>query len=183
MPMYIMRAMETARLRLIPLELRHVVALQRGRSELAALLGVELPAGWPQFPEAYTTQSLQGLPEGEAATTTWGSYLFLHRHTPWLVGSGGFKGEPVDGAVEFGYEIAPEFENQGYATEAARAMIGQAFSHPEVEYVLAHTLPERNASTRVLEKAGLKLVGTIDDPDDGPVWRWHVSGDASVEPS
>lgn len=74
-----------------------------------------------------------------------------------------------------GYEIAPAFQNQGFATEAVQAMIARAFSHPEVEFVLAHTLPCRNASTRVLEKTGMAFVRSIHDPDDGPVWQWRHS--------
>ncbi|MGH2694346.1 MAG: GNAT family N-acetyltransferase [Actinomycetota bacterium] len=173
-----MTMMETQRLRLVPFGLAHAAALERGPSELAAFLGVDVPEGWPRFPEAYTTENFQGpnlARDNDMSSTPWGSYLFLHRLRPLLVGSGGFKGEPVDGEVEFGYEIAPEFENQGFATEAAKAMIAEAFSHPAVEFVLAHTLPERNASTVVLEKAGLDFVGSIDDPDDGTVWRWRLS--------
>ena len=42
-----------------------------------------------------------------------------------------------------------------------------------VRLVRAHTLPERNASTRVLEKNGFRLVGPVVDPEDGPVFRWE----------
>src|SRR6185503_4650545 len=42
-----------------------------------------------------------------------------------------------------------------------------------VRLVRAHTLPERNASTRVLEKNGFRLLGPIVDPEDGPVFRWE----------
>lgn len=33
----------------------------------------------------------------------------------------------------------------------------------------AHTLAERNASVRVLEKVGMKFMGAVDDPDVGEV--------------
>lgn len=81
----------------------------------------------------------------------------------------------MDGRVEVGYEIAPGFRNQGFATEATRAMVAHAFSQPDVEFVLAHTLPEHNASTKVLEKVGMTLVEAVNDPDDGVVWRWALS--------
>ena len=173
-----MATIDTPRLRLIPFQLPQAAALERGRTELAALLGVQIPAGWPRFAEAYTTENFQAPAVASAEephATTWGSYLFLHRDRPLLVGSGGFKGPPVDGAVEFGYEIAPELENQGFATEAASALIATAFSVPDVSFVVAHTLPERNASTRVLEKAGMQLVGSIDDPDEGTIWQWRLT--------
>jgi hypothetical protein len=44
----------------------------------------------------------------------------------------------------------------------------------------------RNASTRILERIGMTLIGEVVDPDDGLVWRWetqsrgtkHVAGHA-----
>lgn len=77
------------------------------------------------------------------------------------------------GAVEIAYGIAPSFERQGYATEAAGALAAFAFDTPLVELVRAHTLPEANASTRVLATCGFRHVGTVVDPDDGPVWQWE----------
>jgi len=44
--------------------------------------------------------------------------------------------------------------------------------------VIAHTLPETNASTRVLEKVGMNFVGEVIDPDDGRVWRWQMQAGA-----
>jgi len=37
---------------------------------------------------------------------------------------------------------------------------------------IAHTLPEPNASTRILEKVGLRRDGEARDPEVGVVWRW-----------
>ena len=43
---------------------------------------------------------------------------------------------------------------------------------PDVATVVAHTSPEPNASTRILEKIGMTFTG--DDIEDGdPVWRWE----------
>ena len=49
------------------------------------------------------------------------------------MGSGGFKGNPLGGGVEIGYEIARVFRNRGLATEAVEGMISLAFSFPEIE--------------------------------------------------
>jgi hypothetical protein len=40
----------------------------------------------------------------------------------------------------------------------------------------AQTLPERNASHRILEKPGFRHVATLDHPDDGMVREWHLEG-------
>ena len=37
------------------------------------------------------------------------------------------------------------------------------------------TLPERNASTRILEKLGMSFVGFANDADEGPAWRWELT--------
>ncbi len=75
--------------------------------------------------------------------------------------------------VEIAYFTYPDFESRGHATAMAAELIALALSSDEVAGVIAHTLPEKNASTRVLEKNGMKLVGEVHDPEDGPVWRWE----------
>jgi ribosomal-protein-alanine N-acetyltransferase len=50
-------------------------------------------------------------------------------------------------------------------------MVAEAWSDEQVMSVVAHTLPERNASNRVLEKVGFSYDG--DDREDGQlVWRY-----------
>jgi RimJ/RimL family protein N-acetyltransferase len=90
-----------------------------------------------------------------------------------VIGMAGFKGRPVEGVVEIAYGIAPGYQGRGYATEAARALCEFARASGEVTLLRAHTLPERNASTRVLEKCGFEKMGEVVDPEDGPVWRWE----------
>ena len=91
-----------------------------------------------------------------------------------VVGSCGFKGPPTpDGAVEISYGVAPDYQGNGYATEAAQALVSYAFSNSTVRIVRAHTLTKANASTRVLTKCGFQRIGEVIDPDDGLVWRWE----------
>ena len=68
-----------------------------------------------------------------------------------LVGSGGYKGPPVSREVEIGYEIAPGYRRKGYATAATLLMTQHAFETGLVDAVVAHTVAEENASTRVLQ--------------------------------
>lgn len=165
---------ETANLRLIPCELSHFEAILRDKRELEPILGIKIPDGWPHFPEA--------MPMGykylkrDPSLLGWWTYLFIHPKERALVGSGGFKGKAdVAGMVEIGYEIAPEYRRRGFATEAARALVDYAFSHTHVRAVDAHTLPERNASVRALEKTGMRYMGALPDPDLGEIWHWRVS--------
>ena len=101
-------------------------------------------------------------------------FSLVDRGTGATVGSCGFKGPPDgEAVVEIAYGIAPEMRGKGYATEAAAALTQYAFSSGNVRLVRAHTLPEKNASGRVLTKSGFQFVGEQVDPEDGLVWRWE----------
>ena len=107
-------------------------------------------------------------------------FVLMHRDSNAVIGRCGFKGPPgANGDVEIAYEVSPEQQGKGYATEAAAALVSYAFSHGNVRVVRAHTLPELNASTRVLTNCGFRRVGEIVDPDDSLVWRWERNGEAA----
>jgi len=166
---------EIRHLKFIAIKLLHVEALLRDRSELAAMLDASIPPSWPFFPEAFQLP-VDPPPDARAFEGDWPGLFFIDSELNALVGSGGFKGGPdPDGFVEIGYEIASEYWNRGFGTEAARGMVDMAFSRAEVRAVRAHTLAEKNASNRILQKLGMQFVMEIVDPDDGPIWRWQVS--------
>jgi len=52
------------------------------------------------------------------------------------------------------------------------ALLEIASRHPDVSEVTAQTVPEVNASTRILKRMGFEHLGSGEDPEDGPVWRW-----------
>ena len=98
-------------------------------------------------------------------------FRVVNSETNAVVGSCSFKGPPLDGIVEIAYAIETEYEGNGFATEAARALVEFASGSGEVYLVRAHTLPEAPASKRVLAKCGFKYVGETIDPEDGAVSR------------
>ena len=166
---------QTTNLQLIVCEQAHINALLRGKSALANILGVTVPIGWPHFPEAFNLLA-GSLAASDFQRSDWSHYFFIHPADKLLIGSGCFKSSPDEfGQVEIGYEIASEYWNCGYATETARALIDFAFIHEPVKAVVAHTLAEENASSRVLQKVGMKFISEIDNPDDGKIWRWQVN--------
>lgn len=81
------------------------------------------------------------------------------------IGGVGFKGPPVNGAVEIGYGLFDPRRGNGYATEAAKAMIDWAFSQEGVYFVTAETEPDNAASQRVLQKLGFSPAGA---GEEGP---------------
>lgn len=103
----------------------------------------------------------------------WGGYLVADQERAVVVGTCGFThGPEADGTVEIAYFTFPEFEGRGYATAMAGELLKRALQSGTVREVIAHTLPERNASTRVLEKVGLHLAGEANDAEVGRVWLW-----------
>ncbi len=103
----------------------------------------------------------------------WGGYLVVDQEQAVVIGTCGFKhGPEADGTVEIAYFTFPEFEGRGYATAMARELLKRALLSGDVREVVAHTLPERNASTRILENVGLHRVGEAHDAEVGKVWRW-----------
>jgi len=108
------------------------------------------------------------------ANPPWTGYLAIADVTNEAVGTCGFKGNPdAEGQVEIAYGTFANFEGRGIATAMARELTAIARWEPGAKRVVAHTLPERNASGRVLEKAGYEFVGEAVDPEDGRVWRWE----------
>jgi RimJ/RimL family protein N-acetyltransferase len=110
--------------------------------------------------------------ERTGAAPPWIGYLTRDPATGMIVGSCSFKDEPHEGQVEIAYFTFPDHERQGYGLAMAQALVEIAFAEPSVTHVLAHTLPERNASTRILSHLGFEFAGPVSDPEDGTVWRW-----------
>lgn len=77
-----------------------------------------------------------------------------------------FKGLTPDGIAEIGYGINDEYQGQGYASEAVKAVSEWAFQQPDVTALEAETDDENIVSKRVLEKCGFVLNGIIGE--EGP---------------
>jgi ribosomal-protein-alanine N-acetyltransferase len=147
-----------------------------GDDSLSSALGHDVVAGWATFREALqpTREAVAADPGGAA----WGPRFFVTDDPPELVGWGGFKGPPREGAVELGYEIAAARQGRGFATAAVEAMVAEAFADERVATVIAHTLAQRNASNRVLEKVGFRYDGAAEEEGE-VVWRYALTRPAS----
>ena len=115
--------------------------------------------------------------EGEPAPV-WGAFLAADPESRLVIGTCAYKGPPDEGgAVEIAYFTFPPYEGRGFGTAMASALAARAAADSRVRLVRAHTLPERNASSRLLEKLGFSYLGEVVDPEDGPVWRWEWPAD------
>ena len=63
--------------------------------------------------------------------------------------------------AELAYYLNRSFWNQGYTTEAVRALLRYGFEELGQQRIFAKCLPDNAASQRVLEKAGLHAEGSL----------------------
>ena len=96
----------------------------------------------------------QGIPE----------FLIFTRHgEPQLVGAVGLHCDPENstGAPELGYWIAEQHWGQGYATEAADAVVQIARWTLKLKSLKSGYFTDNPASGRVLQKLGFRLTGKV----------------------
>jgi RimJ/RimL family protein N-acetyltransferase len=159
--------------------LEHTEALLAGDDVFTGRFGMAVAPGYLDFPEALARtrdELLKGMP------SEWYSHLIVDADTNTLVGFGGYKGPPTDGEVEIGYSVAPSRQRRGHATAAAQLLIEKA-RNAGVTRVCAYTLPEPNASTRVLTRCGLTMTEVVEDAEEGYVWRWELTVPPAPSPS
>lgn len=108
----------------------------------------------------------------QAFTPPWIGYVAAEDGV--TVGTCAFKSPPRDGMVEIAYFTFPEHEGRGVATRMAQHLLALALAADPSVNVIAQTLPEENASTRILRKLGFGHVRNVQHPEDGLVWEWHL---------
>ena len=132
---------------------------------LAKNLSVAVPDAWP--PEHIDDDAIRWmlkLSDQMPADCFWGMYFIVLQEPfnapePTLIGTCGYKGPPdKDGQVEIGYSLLGAFQRCGYASEAAMALIKNAYQNG-ARNVIAETLPHLTPSRRVMEKCGMVFVG------------------------
>ena len=159
-----MTTLYTPRLELRPITLPMVEAVFCGDREGAErAAGAWLPEAWPgrELIERAFTASLEDI-RADPSTRLWGDRLLVTRTgEPRVVGSVVFHGRPgADGIAEVGYGVEEGSQRTGLATEATRACVTWALEQPECKAVRATTFPWHVPSLRVIEKLGMKRVGT-----------------------
>ena len=79
-----------------------------------------------------------------------------------LIGNCGVRMNKADSQeADIGYELNPKYWNNGYATEAASAIVDFGFGQFGVHRIWADCIAENIGSAHVLEKLGMKLEGRL----------------------
>lgn len=115
-------------------------------------------------------------------------YQAVGFHPPWVgylvdwdgdvVAAAAFKAPPHEGRVEIAWQVFPEYEGRGIATQTARQLVALAQGQDPAVTVVAHTLPAAGAATRVLDKLGFAFEGESESLAEGRVWQWALSAPA-----
>jgi len=156
-------------LSVIPLDLRRLKSLEGDASHLD---GMQVAIG--ALPPRFILDGAAGaLYEGKPSI--WFSpYAFIDNRLDQVVGTGGFKGFPVNRRVEIGYGVAEELRGKGLATAGVRVLLQIAFSDSVVVEVFAETATDNFPSRRVVEKAGFRHLGRRATDADGIVDQWLI---------
>lgn len=147
---------KTERLTLIPLTVRQLELGSSSIKQLAAELNIPLVenliSGNAERAVNMKIAKMQSIPE---ELHPWFTYWLIVIDSE-KIGAGlvGFKGNPdAKGEVEIGYGINPIFQSRGYMSEAVKALIEWAFSHPECKAINAtNVVPDNFPSQKVLVK-------------------------------
>lgn len=90
-----------------------------------------------------------------------------------LIGNAAFKGKPINNTVEISYGTMEAQRHKGVGTRICKQLVELSLATDPSVRITARTLPEKNYSTRILEKNNFVLLGFVTDPEDGEVWEWE----------
>lgn len=161
----------TPRLRLEPVTPALAQAARGGQRAFADAIGAALPVEW--------VASSLGLVAGSAGPPAPRRAVAVHRRDGVVVGDVRFEA-PLRGQfeladVEIGYGVAASRRRQGYASEAAGALIGWLFADAGAETILAGCDKDNIASVRTLRGLGFLL-----DSNPGRVFWWVLDREAHL---
>lgn len=157
----------------------------------------EMSGWWAAGPGAFEDRT--GLCAGEASSWM-GSVLAMTRapdhpgpgggwHGFWGVESGQVIGTCAyaarpdgEGRVEVAYFVFPPFEGRGLGRKMAGRLVTRAAADGRWP-LMAKTVAEENASTRILRGLGFQRAGEAEDPEQGTVWVWVLAGETGLRGS
>jgi RimJ/RimL family protein N-acetyltransferase len=118
---------------------------------------------WEQRNEPDVRAFVQGFVNSQQITPRRTYQLAITRRDGGrLIGNCGIRIKSAEGRIaDLGYELDPEEWGQGFATEAARALLDFGFGVLKLHRIWANCDAENVASARVLEKIGMRREGCL----------------------
>jgi RimJ/RimL family protein N-acetyltransferase len=128
----------------------------------------------PPVSESQFSQLMCGLMAEQAQIPRYSYYFAIIQDTQ-VVGSCYLVIQEMHNRqAEIGYMIGYEHWGNGYATEAACAMVNFGFETLHLHRIYAEALSENVASRRVLEKVGMRHEGTLRETEFFNERWWHT---------
>ena len=90
-----------------------------------------------------------------------GLYMVMLKSSGEAIGTCGILKKPALSHPDIGFAFLPNYWNQGYAYEAAAAVIEHAKSACGLTHICAVVDPENAASIKLLQKLGLERTGRV----------------------
>jgi ribosomal-protein-alanine N-acetyltransferase len=161
------RPIQTARLRLAPVTRTVMNAAVKGRGALESAIkaGVDEDWAWDHVFQDRRRIAVADRPRHA---------LIIHEADRRVIGEVRFEHIPEIAGFEIGYAIVPRYRRQGYATEAAAALIA-ALEAGGARNIIAGCAMRNVASARTLRRLGFTLDGS--NARTGAFWWvWRSQG-------
>ena len=133
----------------------HSIAMRAGDKNVARFL-IAVPSPYPVALAARWIQArIAWWPQARGLTLA----ITRHGKPNELIGTVSLRRYARDRRAELGYWLGQDAWGQGYATEAADALVDFGFSKLGLQRIYAQVLDGNDASCRVLEKLGMLSEG------------------------
>ncbi len=163
------RPLFTTRLRLEPVTPALAAAARAGQAAFADALGADAPADWC----AASLGLVARADEGQAPMRA----VAVHRIDGAVVGDVRFEPSPrAAREFELGYGVARSRRRQGYAAEAAGAVVDWLFADGGADCIIAGCDRDNIASVRTLRRLGFWL-----DSNPGTTFWWLLTPQLRLE--
>ncbi len=94
------------------------------------------------------------------------NYTLIRKSDNKKIGTCGLYDRDGLEGIDIGFAFLPEFENKGYGYESANKLKNIAFDKFGIKEINAITQKDNISSQKLLEKLGLKLIGTTILPNE-----------------
>ncbi len=146
--------------------------------EASRLIEARLPEGWPDERGDVRLRMRLEQMQRDPDSAPWLLRGMVRRSDMTMVGYITFHDPPADGRAELGYTVFEEHRRQGYASEAALAMMRWAHEVHDVPVFVVSISPDNQASLALAAKLGFVRTGTQMDDVDGEEWVFEREAEA-----
>jgi [ribosomal protein S5]-alanine N-acetyltransferase len=155
---------ETKRLKLLPLNLdqinpddNHKIARKLGLQLAGIILGKQIDEGIKASMRASLERVILDKKSGQWCAD-WQSVLIILKEGNEIIGGFCFQKYPEDGGTaQLGYTIRPEYQRNGYMTEALKTGVPWIFKNGNISSLQAQTTKSNLPSHKVLQKVGMAV--------------------------